>query len=568
MNNIIKQMSLLYEQELYSGMVRLGELAISIFDQKQDASVQYIKFQLYVYYAEALYNTQQYLTAENMYVSALQIRKGIMKSKSTSKMYEGDKEFFSDINIKYKIHLCCLKLKRSQKAIEVLQSISARMRTPKINMALGNLYRDSGMERPAVSCFKEVLKECPLAMDAVENLLKLGVKGTEVNSLMLGATAESGWISVWLRGLAEMNLREYKSAIATFKSLDIPGVLKNNSSLLVNIAQCYNLLCEDKKAVSVLQRVAQNDPNFITGRDLLSTLLSNSSKKEHHRELERLIPDLEMSLWSSEHWVVMGYHMYINSKYERAAYFGQQACLLNKRNVEALLLKAATFMQLNKYHEASLHYGQALQYCPNRFESNYGLVQSYISMNRVREAVTFANKACKQMDHTPTALTLYASVLLKDPMNASRARNMLERAITNDSNCTQAVCMLAEQLEHEQSYDEAIVLLKKHSEVNSSSKVHQMLADYYRRLLKDDEAFEHYNIALRLDPQNQRAIDGINNIGRSPPPNKMDTNYYMSAEGESTTYTSQAPTGSDHEADADSDTEQWPNNGHDLMSFD
>lgn len=138
--------------------------------------MQFVKFELYVYYAEALYNMQQYLAAENAYSIALQIRKYIIKSKGTTKIPDGEKGLASDIDIKYKVHLCCLKLKQHQKAIEVLHSISARARTPKINMALGNLYRDSGMERPAISCYKEVLRECPLALDAAENLLKLGVK--------------------------------------------------------------------------------------------------------------------------------------------------------------------------------------------------------------------------------------------------------------------------------------------------------------------------------------------------------------------------------------------------------
>uniref|UniRef100_A0A1Y1KUI8 Anaphase-promoting complex subunit 7 n=1 Tax=Photinus pyralis TaxID=7054 RepID=A0A1Y1KUI8_PHOPY len=253
MNTIIKQISLLYNQELYSDLLKLGELAISAFDQKHDPTLQFGKFQLQVYYAEALYNTQQYQTAESTYTTALQMRKYLLKSKN-AKVQE-DKEFMTDVDIKYKIHLCCLKLKRSQRAIEVLQSISARNRTPKINMALGNLYRDSGMERPAIACYKEVLKECPLAMDVVENLLKLGVKGTEVNSLMLGATTELNWISIWLRGLAEMYLREYRSAVATFKSLDTPGNLCNNSALLVNMAQCHNLLCDEAKALAALQRV-------------------------------------------------------------------------------------------------------------------------------------------------------------------------------------------------------------------------------------------------------------------------------------------------------------------------
>lgn len=67
-------------------------------------------------------------------------------------------------------------MKQKTAAREILQMISARLRTPKINMALGYIYRDLGMERSAITCFKEVLRECPLALEAVENLLKLGVK--------------------------------------------------------------------------------------------------------------------------------------------------------------------------------------------------------------------------------------------------------------------------------------------------------------------------------------------------------------------------------------------------------
>lgn len=69
-----------------------------------------------------------------------------------------------------------MKQKQRQQAIEVLQSIQARLRTPKINMALANLYRDTGNERPAIAAYKEVLREMPFAVEAAENLLKMGVQ--------------------------------------------------------------------------------------------------------------------------------------------------------------------------------------------------------------------------------------------------------------------------------------------------------------------------------------------------------------------------------------------------------
>jgi hypothetical protein len=39
-------------------------------------------------------------------------------------------------------------------AINILQTIPSRQRSPKCQMSLGNLYRRAGMERPAVTCYK------------------------------------------------------------------------------------------------------------------------------------------------------------------------------------------------------------------------------------------------------------------------------------------------------------------------------------------------------------------------------------------------------------------------------
>lgn len=38
---------------------------------------------------------------------------------------------------------------------------------PQINMMLANLYRKAGQERSAVTSYKEVLRQCPLALDAI-----------------------------------------------------------------------------------------------------------------------------------------------------------------------------------------------------------------------------------------------------------------------------------------------------------------------------------------------------------------------------------------------------------------
>lgn len=181
---------------------------------------------------------------------------------------------------------------------------------------------------------------------------------------MLDVTNELNWVKTWLRGLAHMHTREFVNAVSTFKSIDS---LKDNSTLLVTLAYCYLYMCNDKKALSTLQKALHVDLNLTFGRDLLAYLLVNANEKDYQRELEKLVNiDLEMSMWSCEHWISMGWYMYSMQKYEKAAYFGQQALTMNRKNVEALLLKAHTCMQIGKYVDASLHFKEVVQYTPYR----------------------------------------------------------------------------------------------------------------------------------------------------------------------------------------------------------
>lgn len=56
------------------------------------------------------------------------------------------------------MHLCYVKLHQSDEAINILQTISAKQRTAKVNMALAKLYQKVGSERPAITAYKEVLR--------------------------------------------------------------------------------------------------------------------------------------------------------------------------------------------------------------------------------------------------------------------------------------------------------------------------------------------------------------------------------------------------------------------------
>ncbi|CAH0554575.1 unnamed protein product [Brassicogethes aeneus] len=555
MNNILKQIQTLYEQELYSNVVRVCDITLSISEQKPETITLPVKHQVLWYYADSLYNTQQYLQAENLYRQALQMKQNIkVKTKnSNNKMQDVQVEMTTDVDIRYKIHLCCLALKQVKGATEILHEISVRNRTPKINMALGNIYRDSGMDRPAITYFKDVLNECPMALEAADNLLKLGIKGVEVNSLMVEASNDISWLNTWLKAQAQLHSRDFANAIVTYKSMDQHGFMKDNPTLLVNMGYCYHSMCENKKAISILQRAYHLDPRLILGQDLFSTLLANSSNKEDIKILESLTPTQDMSLWTCEQWIVLGNYMYANKKYEKAAYFAQQAYTMNRKNVEALLLKANIYFQLKKYNEAATHCTEALNACSYRFDIYKCLVDSLLQLNRLKEAESIAQNALKVLNNSPQALCLLVTVLLKDQMASQKCiRKYLEKAVMQDKNLTtNALSMLVEFLEQENQHEEASQILLKHIETNPTSRLHQLLGDCFVNLQKDNEAFHHFTTALKLDPNNQRATEGLNNIGRV----SLRDSYYSC--GDASYNSTQATTSSDHEADPESDTDPW-----------
>lgn len=199
MNNLFKQVGIMFNQQLYSNVVlvvsRLNryalcifnnyiplqcELTLGSFDQKPDFS-PVMKCQMLIHYADSLFNLNEYIRAEAVYRQLLQFKKYIMKSKNSPKLPDLQNEMLSDAEIKYKIYLCCIKQKKGQDAFNILLSVQSRLKTAKINMALGNLYLENGMERSAVAAFREVLRENPFAVEAAEKLLKLGVQVSQPN---------------------------------------------------------------------------------------------------------------------------------------------------------------------------------------------------------------------------------------------------------------------------------------------------------------------------------------------------------------------------------------------------
>jgi len=507
--SLYQQVKHLYDEGLYSNVINLANLLLSASDRNPELLSPNVKVQILVYYGDSLYHTREYKKAESIYRIGLQMKKTLTKVKEKVQGMP-QTEGTSEIDIKYQIHLCHSQLKQSAQAIAMLESIPAKQRTPKVNMALASLYHQSGQERSAITAYKEVLKECPLALDAAQGLLMLGVKGTEVASSMVNGTStipNMDWLSSWIKGHVHLHSREFSNAAATFRQLDSWGYLRDNVNVLVSLGESYNSMGDHLNAIATLQRVHTLDPLNLKGMDVLAALLV---KEKRVKDLENLATHLmSVTEHSSEPWIAMSYLSFVTKKSHRALYLAQKACQLNVRNVEAMMLKGTILLEMKKLQESVSHFREALKIAPFRYEAHKGLIDSYLALHRTREAISVASNTCKLLGQTPRTLTLYAYVLAKDPLSVEKSKSLLEKALKQEPTYLNAVYQLADIYEHEKQYSKGIELLRRQVAFQSTCRLHQMLGDLLARTNEHERALDHYNMALNLDPNNSRVLEAV-----------------------------------------------------------
>lgn len=489
-------------------------LVLTLSDQNSDLLTLAQKYQCIVYYANALYQLKEYRKSESMYRKALLLKKVINKTKGKGIAHV---EITSEVEVKYKIHLCHCQLKQYQEAINVLEGIIAKKRNAKINLALAQLYQQSGMDRPAITSYKEVIRECPLALESIMGLITLGVKCAEVISLVMNSLPHGSnyeWLTMWIKAHVLMVAQEYPSAISTFKALDCKPYLKNNVRLLCSLGEAHFLNGDYPQAMQLFQKAHLSDRLNIKNTDTLAFLYL---KEKKIAELECLANHV---MGGNEHapepWIVIGYYCMANRKVikavPKAVYFAQKAYTIGNRNVEALLLKGSALLELKKIQDAASHFREAVTLAPYRFEAHKGLIDCYMASHRPREAINLAGKAVRHLGNNARSLTLYASVLSEEPTTAVKAKQYVEKAMKLDASYLEAVYVMTFILGKEQQYDKAIELLRKTLVNHNTCHLHQMLGDFLSQTNEALEAVNHYSIALRMDPANLHAKEGIQRI--------------------------------------------------------
>ncbi|XP_024112852.1 anaphase-promoting complex subunit 7 isoform X2 [Pongo pygmaeus] len=485
--NVIDHVRDMAAAGLHSNVRLLSSLLLTMSNNNPELFSPSQKYQLLVYHADSLFHDKEYRNAVSKYTMALQQKKALSKtskvrpSTGNSASTPQSQCLPSEIEVKYKMAECYTMLKQDKDAIAILDGIPSRQRTPKINMMLANLYKKAGQERPSVTSYKEVLRQCPLALDAILGLLSLSVKGAEVASMTMNViqtVPNLDWLSVWIKAYAFVHTGDNSRAINTICSLEKKSLLRDNVDLLGSLADLYFRAGDNKNSVLKFEQAQMLDPYLIKGMDVYGYLLAREGRLEDVENLGCRL--FNISDQHAEPWVVSGCHSFYSKRYSRALYLGAKAIQLNSNSVQALLLKGAALRNMGRVQEAIIHFREAIRLAPCRLDCYEG---------------------------------------------------------------------------REQKYEDGIALLRNALANQSDCVLHRILGDFLVAVNEYQEAMDQYSIALSLDPNDQKSLEGMQKMEKEESPTDATQEEDvddMEGSGEEGDLE-----GSDSEAAQWADQEQW-----------
>ncbi|PVD31331.1 hypothetical protein C0Q70_06743 [Pomacea canaliculata] len=424
--NLFDHIRQLYQAELYEDFIHLFSLVLSLSENNEECELLTLaqKYQCFVYCGNACFQLGEYRKAVRAFKKSFLLKKAINKVKGKCGTTQ---DLTSEVDVKFRVYQCHMKLKETSEALQVLESISTKQRTAKINLALARLYQHDGRDRSALTCYKEVLRLTGL-----------------------------------IRCYASMATREHVMAISSLRSLETKPGLRDNIHLQDCLAEALFMAGQYTEAAMAFLRIRALDPFHMKNMDLYAYTLSREKRTKDLQILSQQL--MEVNEQAVEPWVCMGYYSLnsINKQNERlvrTVYCAQKAYSINPQCTQALLLKGAALQELNRMQDALLHFHEAVSRAPDRFETYQGIIDCYIASHRLRDAVTLATRAFSHLGCTARTSTLLASVLAKSPTTVAKAKPYLEKALKMDPFYLEAVYIMCDILSQEQDYDRGIALL-------------------------------------------------------------------------------------------------------------
>lgn len=538
------QISVLLENGLYESAQMLGCFLVSTAGANAETS-PYLKAESLVLLGDAFYGKSEFRRAVSMYKQGLQQSKIIPKQSMANvrnSMSSPNSFSFSENEVKLKISLCHYSLNENRTALLELEGIPNKSRTLQMNLLLGKLYRMCKHNRASISCYKECLRHCPYVLEAIAALAELGVATKDIHSLFpqtscKGKPPFDNYDAIrWLQKYAEAHCciasNDYKSGLAHFS--DILQRFPNNVHILLEIAKVEAIIGKKDEAIMNFEKVRSIDPYVITYMDEYAMLLKTRSD---YPKLNKLVHDLlNIDPARPEVYVALSV-LWERKDQRRALSYAEKSLRIDDRHISSHIMKGNLFLSLNRPDTALVAF-RAAHELRHDLRNYQGLVRSYLGVSKIKEALFTAREAMKCMPQSAKALKLVGDVHASCASGREKARKFYESALRLEPGFLGAALALSELHVAEGRSKDAISLLERYLKDWADDSLHVTLAQVFAETNLLQESLSHYQAALRINCQNERAKKGLDRLeklmkGLDPDaPEEDDDNEVEDTEGD------------------------------------
>ncbi|XP_041006837.1 anaphase-promoting complex subunit 7 isoform X2 [Juglans microcarpa x Juglans regia] len=548
-----EQIATLLEHGLYSSAQMLGCFLVSSPAANAETT-PHIKAESLVLLGDALFRERDYRRAIHTYKQALQYYKIIPKQSQTtsrsslpSNRSSSPNSFnISAINeneVKFKIASCHCALSENRAALAEMEGIPGKARNLQMHLLMGKLYRNSRHIRPAIACYKECLRHCPYVLDAITALAELGATFKDIISLFPQTPMRSGKASFdhfdssrWLQRYVEAQCciasNDYKGGLELFS--DLLQRFPNNIHLLLEIAKIEAIIGKNDEAIMNFEKARSIDPYIVTYMDEYAMLLKT---KSDYLKLNKLAHDL-LSIDPTKPEVFVTLSVLWERKDERGALsYAEKGIQIDERHIPGYIMKGNLLLTAKRAEAAVIAFRGAQELRPD-IRSYQGLVHSYLSLSKTKEALYAAREAMKAMPQSAKALKLVGDVHASNSSGREKAKKFYESALRLEPGYLGAALALAELHVIEGRNGDAVSLLERYLKDWADDSLHVKLAQVFAATNMLQDALSHYQAALRINSQNEAAKKGLERLekqmkGVDPDaPEEDDENEVEDADGD------------------------------------
>ncbi|OIV95789.1 hypothetical protein TanjilG_20239 [Lupinus angustifolius] len=459
--------------------------------------------------------------------------------------------------VKFKIASCHCSLNENKAALVEMEGIPSKTRNLPMNMLLGKLYRISRHSRAAVAIYKECLSvlmpelialaydyihifvfvhqethlvfvffdvllnfvkavevqqcrhfdrgHCPYALEAVVALAELGSTAKDIISLFPQNPNRSGrgpfdhidssrWLQRYVEAQCNIASNDYKGGVEHFT--DLLQRFPNNVHLLLEIAKVEAIIGKNEEAIMNFEKARSIDPYIITYMDEYAMLLK---LKSDYSKLNKLVHDL-LNIDPARPEVFVALSVLWERKDEkRALSYAEQSIQIDERHITGYIMKGNLLLTMKRAEAAVSAFRGAQELRPD-IRAYQGLVQTYLALSKIKEALYASREAMRAMPQSAKALKLVGDVHASNSSGREKAKKFYESALRLEPGYLGAALALAELHVIEGRNVDAVNLLERYLKEWADDSLHVKLAQVFAATNMLQEALTHYQAALRLVP--------------------------------------------------------------------